>query len=851
MSKLAERRAYWIVFLAYLGIAVLVTWPLVPRMGTDLPDGADTLVHYWNDWWVQYALRNDQPLYYTSHMFYPNGITLVYHNISWPHILPWLVLEPLLGGVAAYNAIFVVYLALCGFAFFWLAYDVLGGVPAAFVAGLIYQCWPHRLSHPSHPNYMSTWAIPLFVLFLTRAVRRGKWWHGVLAGFSAAIAGYSCVQFLIPVAIVGTLYVITTVPNSLKKHSIRALLIGATVAVLGLAPMIAVMLRGWRDNPADLVIGGEAVSMQTDLLAYLTPPGTHPVYGERTGPAYDRFYPDRDSRRSFSPYLGFSTLVLAGLGVCRTRFRKTLPWSTSALILVGLALGPVLRVNGQFFPRVPMLYNLADRFYIVRLMREPDRFNFFLALPVALLAGYGINTVLGWLAKRPRWMRLPILFLVGTVILFEYLAIPLKLQPGLVSSVYADLAEQPGEFAVANIPVNPYKSKPSMFAQTVHGRPILQGHSSRYPDGAFDYLDSQPWLYEVRKYDDIPPRKRDVSRQLASLAGDSVRYLIVRKDAMEESRWQKWKRYLAVDPRFEDGEVIVYPTNLVAEQDYGLDPELLPGLGIVRSELSADCLVPGLPLDVSVAWGTSKPPAVEPAIRIAIEAEGRAESFVSYSSLVESWPTSEWPADTVVWGDYRLQTDSLRAGDSYVVVLSLGDPSNGEAIGAPTTLGELGVCGAPCPNESLPAEAVCSGALYGDAVRLLGHQVRQADGELVLTLHWRSVRRMDTDFKVFVHVFDRATGIPVAQHDAMPRLWRYPTTLWSAGEAVTDTIYVALEGVPPGSYGIAVGIYDPSSMERLPVIAGDGTLQPDGRLVLPDPVEVGESMPQRSCLLGL
>ena len=131
------------------------------------------------------------------------------------------------------------------------------------------------------------------------------------------------------------------------------------------------------------------------------------------------------------------------------------------------------------------------------------------------------------------------------------------------------------------------------------------------------------------------------------------------------------------------------------------------------------------------------------------------------------------------------------------------------------------------------------GALYGDAVRLMGYQVRQDDGELVLTLHWRSVRRMDTDYKVFVHVFDRATGIPVAQHDAMPQLWRYPTTLWDPGEAVTDTIYIALEDVTPGIYGIAVGIYDPASMERLPVADDDGAHQPDGRLVLPEQVEIG------------
>jgi hypothetical protein len=97
---------------------------------------------------------------------------------------------------------------------------------------------------------------------------------------------------------------------------------------------------------------------------------------------------------------------------------------------------------------------------------------------------------------------------------------------------------------------------------------------------------------------------------------------------------------------------------------------------------------------------------------------------------------------------------------------------------------------------------------------------------------------METDYKIFVHVFDPATNIPVAQDDAMPHRWAYPTTFWGPGEVVDDLIPISLVGVQPGAYGIAVGVYDPATMERLPV--ADGTdqpstlgLQPDGRFVLP------------------
>ena len=66
----------------------------------------------------------------------------------------------------------------------------------------------------------------------------------------------------------------------------------------------------------------------------------------------------------------------------------------------------------------------------------------------------------------------------------------------------------------------------------------------------------------------------------------------------------------------------------------------------------------------------------------------------------------------------------------------------------------------------------------------------------------------------------------------MPLRWRYPTSLWAAGEVVTDTVPVALGDVPEGDYGLAVGVYNPANVERLEVVDGTGQPQPDGRLIL-------------------
>jgi len=92
---------------------------------------------------------------------------------------------------------------------------------------------------------------------------------------------------------------------------------------------------------------------------------------------------------------------------------------------------------------------------------------------------------------------------------------------------------------------------------------------------------------------------------------------------------------------------------------------------------------------------------------------------------------------------------------------------------------------------------------------------------------------METSYKIFVHVFDPLTGVPVAQDDAMPHRWAYPTTFWGPGEVVDDLIPIPLGEVPTGTYQVAIGVYAPETMERLPAMDGAGHPQPDGRLVLP------------------
>ena len=826
-----------LVLLAYAGVAVGMTWPLVTHVTTHLPGSTtDTLVHYWNGWWMWRALVTGQTPFYTSLLFHPAGISLAYHNFAWLNVAAWLALRPWVGGVAAYNLSLLIHLPLCGFAAYLLARDLAGDGRAAFLAGLAYQCWPFRMAQLDHPNLISTQWIPLFLLFLVRAVRRGRWQDGVLAGAFLALTGYTRWQLLIPAAIVGSVYLACTLPGwwTSRRRVALALLLAGGVAALALAPPALFLAGQWRDVSADLLVEGEEAAMQTDLLAYLTPGGSHPVLGPFTRPAYDRYYADRSGGRRFPAYVGVTVLALALVGIWKAR-RTSLPWATMALGLILLALGPTLRVGGRLYPAVPMPYRLAARLFVVRLLRFPDRFNLVLALPVAVLAAYGIAAVLARVRPRGRGAAFAVSCLLGGVVLFDYLAIPVPLQRPPSSPYYTRLAAEPGDFAVLNLPINPQHSKLYMFAQVTHHRPILQGKTARFPEGTYAYLDGHPWLRGLRQSGEMSPGLTDVSRQLAALAHDGVRYVILHKDLAGAGQLARWQRYLLLSPRFEDEQVAVYATAPIAGQDFTVADRLAPGIGPIQAIASTECLNPGGVLEVDVGWGATVPPGRDFDVKLAlVDGGGIARQEESFP-LSPAWPAREWPANAVAWGYYVLRArPSLPAGD-YTVMLALADPATGEVQGEHAVVGRVTVRRSPCVYDVPPGAvgAVRTTALFGDDVRLLGYHLRHEGDHLALTLHWRAERRMEAAYKVFVHVFDPATQAPVAQDDAMPRRWTYPTTFWGPGEVVTDAIPISLEGVPAGAYGVAVGVYDPATAERLPVVDGAGQIQPGGRLVLP------------------
>jgi len=125
--------------------------------------------------------------------------------------------------------------------------------------------------------------------------------------------------------------------------------------------------------------------------------------------------------------------------------------------------------------------------------------------------------------------------------------------------------------------------------------------------------------------------------------------------------------------------------------------------------------------------------------------------------------------------------------------------------------------------EDQPATSptVAVGAVLGEQIELVGYDLPSQTyrpGDIVpLSLFWQRRAAVDEDYKVCVHLLDDQGGL-VAQTDSAPANGARPTSQWAADELVLDRHGLLLpDSLPPANYELRVGMYHPTTGERLAV----------------------------------
>jgi hypothetical protein len=210
------------------------------------------------------------------------------------------------------------------------------------------------------------------------------------------------------------------------------------------------------------------------------------------------------------------------------------------------------------------------------------------------------------------------------------------------------------------------------------------------------------------------------------------------------------------------------------------------------------------------------------------------------------FPTSRWPVGRAFCDVYRLQVEEWApAPELYDLEIGLYDLPSGERLVVRDSSGAIVAFPTPTQVRVAPTRPIAIspqhplGYRLGGEIALAGYDLSgplQAGVPLTVTLYWRAEAPPQGNYAVFVHLLDES-GQQVAQHDGLPRYGRYPTLAWHAGDVVPDEHVLDLPAsLPAGRLHLAVGMYRPDTLERLPVVGPAGPL-PDGLipLVIPSP----------------
>ncbi len=137
------------------------------------------------------------------------------------------------------------------------------------------------------------------------------------------------------------------------------------------------------------------------------------------------------------------------------------------------------------------------------------------------------------------------------------------------------------------------------------------------------------------------------------------------------------------------------------------------------------------------------------------------------------------------------------------------------------------------PDQEAIDGMVAANYVFGDTIELLGYTLT----EDALVLYWRIAEPTVQNPTVFVHFLD-GDGDLVAQDDAPPLRGAYPVSVWQPQTIIADTRPLPPK-LSPGTYDIAVGLYDSADFVRWPVVDSASQPQPDDRAILPD-ISIGE-----------
>ncbi|MCY3781280.1 MAG: hypothetical protein OXG78_13285 [Chloroflexi bacterium] len=569
MHKLRRALRHHLPFLIIMPLIIIVmTWPTIIRVfdreGFWLAQhNIDSNMLFWDAWYFERLITGRADYFFTDLLFYPEGVSLAFHNFSLPHMATMAALKTIFPSAKAFNLTFLLLTFLNAAAGYNYLNYLFRDRWVALFGAVVFGTSAFVMDRPAHSNIAFIATIPLSLYFLHRGLLEGSLRFmaiaGGLIGATAFIGMYTLVCLLIMFGFYFAYF-------AMVKWRERAFWLNGGLLLIVTAGFLLLRFYPMLADPQGLsgaLSKNEGREIGKELLGYFIN-YHHPVIQPLLAALFPGLRPIELVNGGWHNvvFLGYVPLLLVALAFARSESRRRLlPWMILALPFLILRLGSSLTFNAAHYPDIilPKYYLTEALPHLFRPFWATDNFHAGTLFPFAALACCGLMALMRSIPGKRKGFF--ILVLTGLVAFDYYIEpSPFVLPKGRLDFIeWLGQQEDQESIRLINLPTGARNSKVYGFYQTYNGYPHAEGRPTRHPSSAFDYMESNLLLRNWRgnkTYNCLPGNQSDFIAAQAQLLDDGFTYILLHHDLI--NHWTVAPNFVNIPAAYSDEYVSIF-----------------------------------------------------------------------------------------------------------------------------------------------------------------------------------------------------------------------------------------------------------------------------------------------------
>ncbi len=585
---------YFFVSLIYLIIALIIFVPLTSHITTVAPGvGGDTYQNLWDIWWVGYATFTlHSSIWYTYLLYPPIGASLIFQTMA---PISSLISVPfqLINLIFAYNVLFFAGFMVSGLGMFALAEYLVKNSYASFIAGAIFTFSAFHIAQSlSHIDWMFIGFVPLSVYFFLKIINGEQKLslrsivYPIALGLSFMLAVFmgDIEQGIMLILIFIAIFIFFILQKRERTKVLsKTFLLGMGIFVLvafvsgsfGFIPILSGLNQSSLSFINQASTPANIMTWSDNLLSFFLP-SSYNGLAHSLSSSYSYIFSGNFTETT--SYVGYTVIILAIYGIYKER-RRSILWISIALVFGWMALGPYIQVGnlGQINSTclssnaamqaclgndIPGIYYFYSKIPLFNVFREPGRFDLAVEMAIAVIAAFGMNSVLEKFKSNSK--KILAVAAIGAIILIESNGIMSGSVAAIVTTkiitpqYYYAIGNYSLNFTTLNLPAlsNPTSSHPALYPgeatyyTAITHKPLVGGYLTRQNNTQEEYLFNIPLVVQAYNLQlsgsmiyQSPINENFTNQTLFTLYNYNTAFVTIEENAFNESDFAQLFNY--------------------------------------------------------------------------------------------------------------------------------------------------------------------------------------------------------------------------------------------------------------------------------------------------------------------